>query len=262
MMRIAIRVLSVFLLLPLLASCGSEQQMGQTTQSYKDTKTIVLDILKSEDGLKAIQTAAVKNQDGATKLLATGDGQQLQLAVKDVLTAPGTDKLLQKTMTDPRFAGEFAKATQSNMKQLHKDLMRDPEYQQQMIQVMNNPEYQKLLLQVMKGAAYRQQIMSVMQESLQSPLYRVQLIDMMKKVVEEETAPGGQAGLQEASDTAGGKSKTQSTKGGSSGTDSSSTDSSSSDSSSGQGDSSGKEKSQSQGQSGQKEKKKDDEDAG
>lgn len=190
--------LALFLTAAMLTACGSNSSSsGQNAQSYKDTKTIILDILKTEDGQKAIVEAQSHIQDKTMKLLSTGDGQQIQIAVKDVLTGSESNKLLQKTMTDPRFAGDFAKALQGNMKQLHKDLLKDPGYQLQLLQLMSNPEYERLVLQTMKSAAYRQQIMSVMQESIQSPLFRMQLMDMLKKVVEEETKAGGQAGQQE-----------------------------------------------------------------
>ena len=190
--------LALLLTVTIIAACGSTtSSSGQNSQSYKDTKTIILDILKTEDGQKAIVEAQSHIQDKTMRLLSTGDGQQIQTAVKDVLTGSESNKLLQKTMTDPRFAGDFAKALQGNMKQLHKDLLKDPGYQLQLLQLMSNPEYERLVLQTMKSAAYRQQIMSVMQESMQSPLFRMQLMDMLKKVVEEETKAGGQAGQQQ-----------------------------------------------------------------
>lgn len=198
MKRTLRRCLALLLTATMFTACGSNSSSsGQNAQGYKDTKTIILDILKTEDGQKAIVEAQSHIQDKTMKLLSTGDGQQIQTAVKDVLTGSESNKLLQKTMTDPRFAGDFAKALQGNMKQLHKDLLKDPGYQLQLIQLMSNPEYERLVLQTMKSAAYRQQIMSVMQESIQSPLFRMQLMDILKKVVEEEMKAGGQAGQQQ-----------------------------------------------------------------
>lgn len=207
-----LRMVPVLLTVFLLMSCGSEQQSSQSAQSYKETKSIVLDILKTEEAQKAIQEASEKNQDKTVKLLSTGEGQQIQLAVKDILTADeGGTKLLEKTMTDPKFAGDFAKATQKNMKQLHKDLLKDPEYQKALIEVMNNQDFQQLLIQTMKSQNYRQQTMDIVRESLQSPLFKAELIQLFQKAIQEETKPkqeqqsGGKGGKQEGGENEGEK---------------------------------------------------------
>ncbi|CAM3577520.1 spore germination lipoprotein GerD [Marinicrinis lubricantis] len=188
-----LRMLPLLLLVPLiLSSCGSDQGGGGMT-SYKEMKSMVVDILKTEDGQKAIEEATKKKEQSqesqAMQLLSTGQGQQIKVAVKEVLTDPQFSKTLQTMMTDPKFAGEFAKAVQKENEQIHKSLMKDPEYQTLMLQVMKDPEYEKMLMDVMKGKQYRQQMMTVMQEALKSPIFRLELMDMMKKVLEEESKP-------------------------------------------------------------------------
>lgn len=199
----SLRGLSAFLLMPLLISCGGGSSSEGSYSGYKDTKSMVLDILKSDDGKKAIKEAASGGEAGKEgqqggggqggesqmKLLSTQDTQHLQLVVKDVLTSDGSDKMIKTLMTDPKFAGDFAKALQKENKQLHKDLMKDPEYQKQMIELMKNPEYEKMLMDTMKSAQYRQQVMTIMSESLKSPLYRLEIMQLLKKVMEEESQP-------------------------------------------------------------------------
>ncbi|NHN35176.1 spore germination lipoprotein GerD [Paenibacillus agricola] len=191
------KVLSLFLIGLLLSSCGSDTSSSQSQNGgYKDTKTMVMDILKTEDGQQAILAASLKaaaKDEGQLKLLSVGDTQQMQMAVKDVLTDTSNNKFLQTVITDPKFAGEFAKAIQKEMKQLQKDLMKDPEYQQALIGTMNNPDFEKMLLDTMKSTAYRQQTKTVIQESMQSPLFRLELMNVMKKVLEEESQPKQQA---------------------------------------------------------------------
>lgn len=187
----------------LLAGCGSDTNASSSNalMSYKDTKSMVLDILKSEDGRKAVQEATyAASGTGADRLqlLASGDPQQLQLAVKDVLTDTTNNRFLQKMITDPRFAGQFAQAVQKDTKQIYKDLMKDPEYQKQLMDAMKSPEFERMLLETMKTTPYRTQMKAVIQESLQSPLFRLEMMNLMKKVLEEESMPkeGGQQGKQ------------------------------------------------------------------
>lgn len=169
---------------------------------------MVMDILKTEDGQQAILAASLKaaaKDEGQLKLLSVGDNQQMQMAVKDVLTDTSNNKFLQTVITDPKFAGQFAKAIQKEMKQLQKDLMKDPEYQQALVSTMNNPDFEKILLDTMKSTAYRQQTKTIIQESMQSPLFRLDLMNVMKKVLEEESQP-----KQQSQQSAGGESKSSS----------------------------------------------------
>ncbi|TBL69231.1 spore gernimation protein [Paenibacillus thalictri] len=204
-MNVWVRSIPAILIVLVLASCGSDNNNAQgNASSYKDTKSMVLDILKTEDGKKAIKEATDSSGQGGEagggqlKVMSTGDTQQLQLAVKDVLTDTNSTKFLTQMMNDPKFAGDFAKAIQKENKQLQKDLMKDPDYQKQMIDLMKNPEAQRIFLDTMKSQQYRQQTMSVIQESMQSPLFRTEMINLMKKAIEEQlqsqSQPGGQSG--------------------------------------------------------------------
>jgi spore germination protein D len=213
------RVVPIVLVLLLMTSCGSDGQssQGQQSQGYKDTKTMVIDVLKTTEGQKAIQEAGKGKQDKTMTLLSTGEGQQIQMAVKDILTKDTGSKMLEKTMTDPRFAGQFAQAIQSNNMQLHKDLMKDPEYQKSMLEIMNNPEFETTLTKTMKNTVYRQQMMNVIQESMQSPLFKMQLMALLKKVVEEGGVTPKEQKLLESAQGGGGKQSGGSSGGGSDG---------------------------------------------
>ncbi|MBD0384584.1 spore gernimation protein [Paenibacillus sp. WST5] len=197
-----LQVLPFILFAVLLSSCGTDNQpQGQTQGNmYKDTKSMVLDILKSEDGKKAISTAnrsimmgevGAKGVAGQSqiKLLSANESLQLQMAVKDVLTAQENNKFLTDMMKDPKFAGDFAKAIQKDTKQMFKELLKDPEYQKALVDVMKNPDYEKMTLDVMKTAPYRQQMMTVMQDSLQSPLFKAQMVELLKSAIEQQSKP-------------------------------------------------------------------------
>ncbi|WNQ11776.1 spore germination lipoprotein GerD [Paenibacillus aurantius] len=179
------------LAIALLGACGnpSSSNSGQSAQSYKDTKSIVIDVLKSDDAQKVIEEASNKNKDKTVKLLSTGEGQQIQMAVKDILIGETGSKLVEKTMLDPKFAGDFAKSIQKTNAQMHKDLIKDPDYQKSLLDLMNTPEYQKLVMDSMKSPQYRQQMMKVIQESLQSPLYKAELMALFTRVLQEDIKP-------------------------------------------------------------------------
>jgi spore germination protein D len=180
-------LLCFILLIVVISSCGTNSSTGQQDRNYHEAKTMVLDILKSDEGKKAISTA--NEDDGKkskVKLLSIEDAVQLQQAVTHVLTHE-ENIFLKNLLKDPRFAGDFAKAIKDDTTQIQKQLLKDPDYQKLIIDVMKNPEYEKLLLDTMKSMPYRHLVMSIIEESLQSPLFRANLIDLLKTAIQEQT---------------------------------------------------------------------------
>ncbi|XEC94587.1 spore germination lipoprotein GerD [Paenibacillus tarimensis] len=175
----------------LLTSCGAEPSGGQQI-SYKDMKSMVIDILKTEDAQKALQESAIQSAGGTGSqmgMLSVQDKEQVRLAVKEVLVAPEYNKVIEKLMTDQRFAGEFAKAVNKQNKQIHKDLMKDPSYQEELVKTLKSPEMDRMILDVLKSTQYRKEVSTIMRESLQSPLIRLEILDLLKKAVQEELKP-------------------------------------------------------------------------
>ncbi len=193
---------AVLCIIILTGCAGVSESNGM--QSYKETKSMVLDIIKSEDGLRAIQEATTKNssEDGM-KILSENQSLMLKSTVREVMTGPSFEKQMEKLMTDTKFAGEFAKAISKENKSLHKELMKDPEYQMMLVDVMKSAEAEKMLLDVMKGAAYRKQALTIFQDALRSPIFRLELLELMKKAIEEESKPKGKKDEQQSEEESG-----------------------------------------------------------
>lgn len=203
--------------LVLLTACGAESSgSGGGQISYKDMKTMVIDILKTEDGQKAMQQASMQTagSGGGMMMLSAQDKEQVKLAVKDVLVSPDYSKVIEQLMTDPRFAGEFAKAVNKQNKQIHKELLKDPTYQHDLMTVMKSPEMETVIFDVIQGTQYRKQVATVMQETLQSPMVKLQMLELLKTAVQEELKPkagqkaggggGGEGGGGDGGDGGGG----------------------------------------------------------
>ena len=125
----------------MLAGCGSDQSSSPPQGSYKEMKTMVVDILKSDEGKKAVEEALTGQSSsgggsssgegsgggsgtvGMKMLMPMQSSEQIRIAVKDTITAPEYQKEFEKIMTDPQFAGEFAKAINTQSKQLHMQLI-------------------------------------------------------------------------------------------------------------------------------------------
>jgi spore germination protein D len=175
-----------------LVSCSPDSggNDGGGQMSYKEVKSMVIDILGSEDGKKAVEKAS---SSGESTLRAQSmdpqDQLRVRMAVKDVLTSPQYASILSSLMTDPKFAGEFAKAVSKDNKQIHKDLMKDPSYQQDLTDMFKGPEMQKILSDSMKTTDVRTVINNSVNESIQNPLFRLEMMKMLQTAVKEELSP-------------------------------------------------------------------------
>lgn len=179
--------------------------------SYKEVKSMVIDILGSDEAQKVIMKASTHTAEGEGMLFAKSmtaqDHEQVKLAVKDVLTSPDYNTVLEKIMRDPKFAGEFAKAVSKDNKQIHKDLMKDPDYQKDLIEMLKNPEAQRVLFDATKTPEYRKQMMSGVTEAMQNPIFKLEIMKMLQTVVKEELTP--QAAKQEGKSEKEGKEEKQ-----------------------------------------------------
>lgn len=177
-----------------LVSCGQESGGGGggNQVSYKEVKSMVIDILGSEDAQKALEKAQTAQYGDSTlhmKSMTPQDQEQVRIAVKDVLTSPEYSMVLEKIMKDPRFAGEFAKAVSKDNKQIHKDLLKDPMYQKDLVETFKTPEMQRVLFDAMKASEYRKQIMASVSEAMQNPLFKLEVMKLLQTVVKEELTP-------------------------------------------------------------------------
>ncbi|WCN37671.1 spore germination lipoprotein GerD [Aneurinibacillus uraniidurans] len=188
-------VLTSILVLSLFTTgCGGGEKSSSTSGNYNETKQMVVDILKTKEAQKAIKEAS--GGSGKMSIQSTGDSKAMEGQLKSQ-----THDMMQ----DPKFAAALAKAMQDENKKLLKSLMKDPEYQKMMLGVMKDPEYQKMVIQSMHSPAYRQHTMTVMKEALQSPMFRMEMINLTQKAQEQLMKPetkgkeqkGGQQGGQQ-----------------------------------------------------------------
>ncbi|WP_217597902.1 spore germination lipoprotein GerD [Cohnella sp. GbtcB17] len=176
----------------LLSSCGPESSAGSEQMSYKDVKSMVIDILGSQEAQEALDKASTEKY-GTSSLhaqsLTPSDQEQIRTAVKDVLTSSNYSKVLREIMTDTKFAGEFAKAVSKDNKQIHKDLLKDPTYQQELVNVFKTGDMKTVLFETTKTAEYRKQMMSAVGEAIQNPVFKLELMKILQDVVKEELTP-------------------------------------------------------------------------
>lgn len=179
--------LMVILAVFLFTSCSPAQRPQQeTTLPYESTKEMVIDILKTDDGKKAIQEMFRDREFQKQVVISEED---LKSVIQETITGEENREKLNEIISEPKFAAELAKALKEQNKQLLKDLMKDPEYRSMLQEVFQDPEFQQEHLKLLKSNAFRQHIITVMKESLESPMFQDELVQLMMKAQEEAAKP-------------------------------------------------------------------------
>lgn len=166
----------------LLAAGCAPTETGGGQVDYEETKKMVVDILKTDDGKKAIQE--VMGDDGMKEKLIMDQPVVTDTIEKTLTSEKGMD-FWKKSFEDPKFAESVAKSMKKENEQLLKNLMKDPEYKGMMIEVMKDPELEKELTTVLKSKEYREHLQKVMTETFESPLFKAKLQALIVKAAEE-----------------------------------------------------------------------------
>nr|WP_090776704.1 spore germination lipoprotein GerD [Shouchella lonarensis] len=165
-------IVSIFL----ITSCAPAE--GQQGADYEGTKKMVIDLLKTDEGKKALQQV-IAEEDMREELVM--DSEFVQKTIQETLTSKEGKEFWQKAFEDHEFAKAFSESMQEQHEKLLKDLMKDPEYQQMMMDILTDPEMEKQALSLMKSKEYREQVMEIMEEALESPNFAAKMVDLMKE---------------------------------------------------------------------------------
>ena len=177
----------MLLLLPIMlfvTSCASSNDLssGAGQMDYDKTKKMVVDILKTDDGKKAIQDVMTSD---AMKEKLVMEQKVVTDTIQSTLTSDKAVDFWKKTFSDPKFAQAVAKNMKNENKAILKELMNDPQYRTMMVQVFNEPEIQKQMTDALKSKEYRQHLQDVITETLNSPLYKAKIQELLLKAAEQ-----------------------------------------------------------------------------
>lgn len=184
----------------LAAGCASPAESAGEVD-YEETKKMVVDILKTDDGKKAIQE--VMGDDGMKEKLIMDQPVVIDTVEKTLTSEKGMD-FWKKSFEDPKFAESVAKSMKKENEKLLKDLMKDPEYKGMMIEVMKDPELEKELTNVLKSKEYREHLQKIMTETFESPLFKAKLQALIVKAAEEMPTQKSEGGSEEGGGGSGG----------------------------------------------------------
>lgn len=182
-MKKATYVFIFTLLLTIIASCAQAENGNGSTPDYESTKKMMVDMLKTDEGKKAIQE--IMGDEELQKEIVM-DNDFVKQTIQQTLTSEAGRKFWQDVMKDPEFAKTFAESMQTENEKMLKGLMKDPDYQAMMITILQDPEMEAAILETMKSKEYRQQVMTIMTEAFESPFFTAKVNEILTKVAQQQ----------------------------------------------------------------------------
>lgn len=187
------------LCLLLFGGCKQGDSSGKESD-YETTKKMVLDILKSDDGKKAI-VDMMSDEKIKKQLVIASD--IVQDAIDNVLTSEKGAEMWARFFENPTFVENFAESMSDEQKKLIKSLMNDADYQKQMLELLQNPEITQQILSVMKGQQFREHLEKTVEQTLETPLFQSKITETLLKAAEkqgqsEEQSKENDAGQQDS----------------------------------------------------------------
>lgn len=176
---IALLLTSIFIY---LAAC-STQDSSSANMEYEETKKMIVDILKTEDGKKALKE--VLSEDEFKAQLAI-DNSVVTESIQSTLVSDKGKEFWKKAFEDPEFAKTFATSMEEENQKLMKSLMNDPEYRSKIVELLHDPELEKELADLLKGNEYREHLKTVISETIESPLYQAKIQEILLKAASEQ----------------------------------------------------------------------------
>jgi spore germination protein D len=191
--KIGTIALATILAAGMLGGCGGSKrqessdggsQATEAKEHYNETKSMVLDILHTKEGMDTLKDIV---RDPQFKQSLAINETDVQVAMQKALTDGSAHITLTEQMRRPQFASALAKSFKKDNQKMMKELMNDPEYQQQMVTLMKSPEFTQNMYDLMKTPDYRKQTMTIMTQALSNPEFKLMFMDVLKEAIRQGT---------------------------------------------------------------------------
>lgn len=177
-----LRLLVVGLLIIFASGCAASDVQGSSPTSYQETKKMVIDLLKSDEGKTAIKDIL---NDPSIKQEIVMKQDFVKSTIESTLASDKGKEYWTSLIEDTDFSNKLAKTMQKQDEKVLQQLMKDPTYQKNMMSILKSPDMEKNYLELMKTEPYRKQMKQVIIDTMSSPLFATQLSDALKKAVED-----------------------------------------------------------------------------
>lgn len=167
------------------ASGCSEGSNETNADSYSDEKKMIVDVLKTDAGKKAIQEVLAEENVKAELIM---DEDTIKKTIETTLTSEKEMDFWKKAFKDPDFVKALAKGMKSAHSDLLKDLMKDPEYTSLLTDVLKSADMQQEFISILKEKDVRKELKKLVTETLENPLYQEQISNILLKAADEKSS--------------------------------------------------------------------------
>ncbi|WP_316572563.1 spore germination lipoprotein GerD [Neobacillus sp. YIM B06451] len=174
----------------IVSGCAAGTSQIETKLNYEETKKMLVDILHTDDGKKAIHE--IMTDDSIKKQMIMDESVVSDTIQKTLVSKEGMD-FWKNSLKDPKMASALAKSMKTENEKLLKDLMKDPDYRAMMIEILKEPEIQKEMADALKSKDFRLHLQAVIADSMQSPLFKAEMQDLLLQAA-KEAAKGDKGG--------------------------------------------------------------------
>lgn len=172
-----------FLLISLFIICtGCSQEGTNEKVDYEETKKMVVDILKTDDGKKAVEEV-LKDDGMKDELIMNND--TVKTTIETTLTSDKGKDFWKTAFEDSEFTKAYAKALRSEHKKVLKELAKDPAYRTLITDTMKEPDIQKEITDILKQNEMRKIYKELIVETAESPLLKAKIEEAIKKAATE-----------------------------------------------------------------------------
>ncbi len=187
--------LLITLCFTLLISTGClKNDSNSDEHSYDTTKKMVLDIIQTDDGKKALVEVLSEEELKSALIL---DNDVVKETITGVLNSEEGAETWSKYFSDSTFAQEFAASMEDNHKSLINNLMTDADFQKHILDVLQNPEISMQMVSALKSQQFREHLEQSIEEALESPAFQEKITETLLKAAEKQGSEEDSGGEKE-----------------------------------------------------------------
>ncbi|CAI9387597.1 spore germination lipoprotein GerD [Niallia sp. Sow4_A1] len=175
--------ITLLLIISLLSGCSDSESSQQ--MDYDQTKKMVVDILKTDDGKKAIREVM---DDEEIKQNLVMNEKAVTSTIEKTLVSEKAADFWKKEFQDPEFAETMAKSMKTENEKLIKNLMKDSEYRKMMVELLQDPSLETEMKNILKSTEYREHIKQILQETMETPEFKSKFKEMLDKAAKEASS--------------------------------------------------------------------------
>ncbi|GAB4074323.1 spore germination protein GerD [Barrientosiimonas marina] len=167
-----------------ITGCSGQSASGNE-KNYDETKKMVVDILQTDDGKKALKNML---SDESMKQQLVMDSDMMKKSVEKTLSSDKATDMWKKLFEDPAFVKTYANSMAKEHKKLMKDLMKDSEFQKQMLDVMKDPQMTSHMVSVLKSQEFNKHLEKTINNTMETPKLQKKMNKIILKAAEEQSS--------------------------------------------------------------------------